>query len=73
MAVGSTVRLQSASGRPIKTVFNERPTVIRVMPLHDDPTTLLITALAVGTARLTLVDVDGQEQVHDFGRPGPGK
>jgi hypothetical protein len=69
VTVGQTVRLQMSSKRPIKTVFNDNETVLRVAPVPDDPTTVLLTGLAPGRARVTLIDIDGREESRDLGKP----
>jgi hypothetical protein len=68
VAVGQSVRVQMTSKRPIKSVFNDHENVVRVQPVPDDPTTIVLTGLAPGRARLTLKDVDGREEVRDLGR-----
>lgn len=57
--VGATIRLQMSTRKPIRTVYNNRPTIVRVDPKLDDQTTVLLTGLAPGTARITLIAVDG--------------
>jgi hypothetical protein len=69
VAVGRTVLLQMTSKKPIKTVINDNAAVVRVTALPDDPTTVMLTGLAVGVARLTLIDIDGKEESRDLGKP----
>jgi hypothetical protein len=68
LTVGSTHPLQMAKKQAIKTVINENPDVVRVGPKPDDPTTVLITALAPGRARVTLIGDDGKKETRDFGK-----
>jgi hypothetical protein len=69
VAVGQTVRLQMSTKRPIKTVVNDHELVIRVQPVPDDPTSIAITGLMPGRARLTLTDIDGKVESRDLGKP----
>ncbi len=63
VSVGRTLRVQMTGKRPIKAVFNENETIVRVAPVPGDPTTLLITGLRPGIARIHLTDVDGKEEI----------
>jgi hypothetical protein len=63
IGVGELVRLQMTSRRPIKEIFNQRPTVVHVTVMAADATTLLIKGLAAGTSRITLTDDDGNTEV----------
>lgn len=72
VTVGQTVRLQMSNKKPISKVFNEKPGIVRVSPITDDPTTIQVTGLAPGIVRITLVDKDGREEVHEAG-PLPDK
>jgi Tol biopolymer transport system component len=63
VAVGSTVRVRMTTKRPIKTVFNENEFVLRVSPVPDDPTTVLVTGLRPGMTRIYLTDIDGKKEV----------
>ncbi len=69
VTVGQTVRLQMTSKKPIAKVFNDKPLIVRVSPVGDDPTTVQITGLAPGIATITLVDKDGREEDHEAGPP----
>ena len=69
VAVGQTVLLQMASKRPIKSVVNDNANVLRVSSVPNDPTTIILTGLAVGRAHLTLTDIDGKEESRDLGKP----
>lgn len=69
LAVGSTVPLQMSSKRPIRTVLNENEQVARVQSLPNDPTTVLVTGLSPGRARITLIDADGKAEVLTPGKP----
>ena len=48
VTVGQTVRLQRSDKKPIAKVFNEKPGIVRVAPMVDDPTTILVTGLCTG-------------------------
>jgi hypothetical protein len=72
VSVGQTVRLQMRTKKPIKTAVNDREDVIRLTPVRDDPTTILVTGLALGVARVTLTSADGDREVWETGRK-PGK
>jgi hypothetical protein len=69
ISVGRTVPLQMASKKPIVLVVNEKESVARVAPSGNDPTTILITGLAPGVTRITLTDIDGRKEAHNFGGP----
>jgi hypothetical protein len=69
VTVGQTVRLQMSTKRPITRVFNDRDDIVRVRPVPDDPTTVLVTGLAVGKARLILIDDNGREEQRELGKP----
>jgi pilus assembly protein CpaC len=48
----------------ISRVLNPRENVLRVQPVANEPTSVLITGLDAGTSRITLIDEDnGQETV----------
>jgi hypothetical protein len=69
LTVGSTQPLQMSKKQAIKTVINDNPEVVRISPTPADPTTVLITALAPGRARVTLVSEDGKKETLRFGKP----
>lgn len=69
VTVGQTVRLQMTSKKPIAKVFNEKPLIVRVSPVVDDPTTVQVTGLMPGIVTITLVDKDGREEDHEAGPP----
>ncbi len=69
VTVGQTVPVQMASKRPIKTVINDRDDIVRVAPMPDDPTRVLVTGLKPGRARLTFTDIDGREETRELGKP----
>ena len=69
ISVGRTVRVQMTTKRPIKTVFNENEHVVRVLPMRDDPTTILVTGLMPGIGRIHLTDIDGKTEILGPGRP----
>jgi hypothetical protein len=61
ISVGQTIRFQLASKKPIVSVFVDRGGVVRAMPAPNDQTTLLITGLAPGKARITVTGEDGKK------------
>jgi hypothetical protein len=69
VSIGQTVRLQMSGKQRIKTVFNDYPTVVRVVGVPGDPTTVLVTGLAPGRALITLTGEDGKEQAFRIGPP----
>ncbi len=69
VTVGQTVRLQMSTKRPIKSVFNDHEKVVHVQAVLDDPTTVLVTGLMPGRARLTMTDIDGHKEARDLGKP----
>jgi S1-C subfamily serine protease/tRNA A-37 threonylcarbamoyl transferase component Bud32 len=46
---------------PIRTVVNPNEQVLRVLPLVDDPSTVLLEGLARGTSRIVLTDTSNNE------------
>lgn len=68
VSVGQTIRLQMSTKKPIKTAVNDREDVIRLTPVRDDPTTILVTGLAPGVARVTLTSADGASEAWETGR-----
>jgi pilus assembly protein CpaC len=66
IGIGSTQRLKMGSNKPIKTVLNPKPNVADVSVLEGDPTSVLVKGGEAGTTRLTLIDVDGREEVYDI-------
>ena len=68
LTVGSAQRLQMSKKQVIKTVINDNEGVVRIHPA-DDPRTVLITALAPGRARVTLISEDGKKESLNFGKP----
>ena len=69
VTVGQTVRIQMTSKKPIAKVFNEKPAIVRVSPVADDPTTIQVTGLMPGIVRISLIDKDGNEEMHEAGPP----
>jgi Pilus formation protein N terminal region len=69
VSVGQTVRLRMSSKKPIAKVFNEKPAIVNISPVDGDPTTIQVTGLSPGIVRITLIDKDGREEVHEAGPP----
>src|SRR4051812_2037842 len=51
---------------PIKTVINERDTVVRVQAIPPDPTRVAVTGLGLGTSRVTLIDENDVQYVYEI-------
>ena len=68
LTVGSTIRLQLTTKEPIAQVINEKDLVARVSPLSGDPTTVLLTGLAPGITRITLIGADGRSETRESGK-----
>jgi hypothetical protein len=68
LSLGTTIRLQMTSKRPITTVHVDRAGIIRVQPAVNDQTTLLVTGLTPGRAVITLTDDQGNIEVHNLGK-----
>lgn len=68
LLVGQTLPLQMSNRQPIRQVINERDHVAIVRPKPDDPTTVLVTGVAPGRTRITLIGVNGEQEVHELGR-----
>jgi pilus assembly protein CpaC len=63
--INGTKSIQTAKKAKLKTVTNQDPSVARVTANSDDPTQVLITGLRPGLTRLTLVDVNNNQEVYD--------
>src|SRR5262249_36107072 len=68
VSIGSTVRLQMKSKRPITRVEIDREGIIRVQPAANDQTAVLITGLKQGVVLLTLTDDNGRKESHQMGK-----
>ena len=66
VSVGATARLQMASKRPITSVVVDREGVIRISPVRDDQTTVLVTGIAPGRVLITLTDDRGTVEKHSL-------
>jgi hypothetical protein len=74
LVVGQTLPLQLSNRQPIRQVLNERDHVAIVRPKPDDPTTVLVTGVAPGRTRITLIGVNGEQEVLELGRgAGPSR
>src|SRR5262249_34425235 len=62
IAKGKTQSLKMKPKKTMQTVVSSNDQVPRVEPKPADPATVLLTALAPGVSRLTLTDMDGQEE-----------
>jgi hypothetical protein len=68
ISIGQTVRLQMRSKRPITSVFVDREGIVQVQPDPADQTTIRVTGLAAGVARIHLTDAGGKTEIHQWGR-----
>lgn len=66
--IGQTVKLRMSSRRPITSVFVDREGIVQVQPDPTDQTTIRVTGLAAGVARIHLTDDGGKTEVHQWGR-----
>lgn len=63
--VGTTIWLQASSKKQIVLVVNEKEEHLRVSIVDLDPTTIRLTGMAPGKARLTITDVDKMVDTYD--------
>ena len=68
ISIGQTVKLQMRSKRPITSVFVDREGIVQVQPHPGDQTTIRVTGLAAGVARIHLTDDGGKTEIHQWGR-----
>jgi hypothetical protein len=68
LSVGKTIRLQMSKKQAIQTVVVDTENVVKVAPVPGDFTTILVTGVAPGQARITLTGVDGKKEVCLLGR-----
>ena len=69
ISVGTTIRLQMSSKRPITRVDIDREGIVRVRAVTDDHTSIFITGIAPGRTRIVLTDDGGKTEVHEWGKP----
>jgi pilus assembly protein CpaC len=62
VAINGTTRLQMSKKQVIARAINHTEAVIRLAPAYNDPTTVLVTGLEPGIARVTLIDEKGNEE-----------
>jgi len=67
LVVGQTVPLQMQSGHPIRLAVSSDERVVRVRPTVNDPTTVLVTGVSPGRARITLTGLGGAQEVCTVG------
>src|SRR5438477_12720089 len=58
LGLNQTKRVGMMSKGPIVDIQNENPKVVRIDKVEKDPSTVYVTGLAFGTARLVLTDVN---------------
>src|SRR5262245_21364260 len=64
--IGISQALQMSTKKPITAVRLNVEGIVRVSPNATDPTSVILTGLASGTARLFLTDVDQKEEAFDI-------
>ena len=69
IAIGQTITLRMTTKRPITEVYVDREGIVRVEPVANDQTTVRVTGLAAGVARIHLTDDGGKTEVHQWGQP----
>lgn len=72
LSVGQTIPLQLSTKQPIRTALNENDKVARLETTPNDPTTVLVTGVAPGRTRITLIGTDGKKEVCTIGGPAKG-
>ncbi len=65
VGIGTTVRLQMKSKKPIKTVNNPKDNVISIRTVAGDPTTILITGQTPDVTNIELTDVDDRKETYE--------
>jgi pilus assembly protein CpaC len=65
VAIGGTHRLQMTKKQVIARAINQNETVLRVGPVYGDPTSVLLTGLEPGVARVTLIDEANKQEVFE--------
>ncbi len=63
--IGMSQTLQAASKKAISAVRLNVDGIVRVSPNAVDPSSIILTGLSTGSARLFLTDIDGKEEVYD--------
>jgi len=66
VTIGSAIRLQMASRKNIRTVYNPKQQVLVVTPDPRDPSTVILSGRRAGLTRLELLDVDGNREVREI-------
>src|SRR5947209_3650389 len=61
--INGTSKLTMSPKRVIRTAFNEKDTVARVLSIADDPAAVLVQGLQAGSTRVTLTDTNGVREV----------
>jgi pilus assembly protein CpaC len=65
LAPGLTKKISMSTGAVIAKVLSENPKVIRVQPIENDPTAVMVTGQAPGTSRVTFIDVNNRTELVD--------
>lgn len=60
--IGGTQRLQMSQKQPITRAINNSEIVAKLSSVFNDPTSVLVTGLEPGVARISLIDAAGREE-----------
>src|SRR5215471_113134 len=63
--INGTYLLGAPSKKKLKKAVNTKDNVVRVQPIHDDPTHVLLTGLEPGITKVTITDEDDKESSYD--------
>src|SRR4051812_9262367 len=61
--INGTAKVSMTPKRVIRSAFNEKETVARVLSIADDPAAVLVQGLQAGSTRVTLTDANGVKEV----------
>jgi pilus assembly protein CpaC len=63
---GSTVSVQMSTKKLIANIEQAEPGVVTLQVLKKDPSTVLVTGVAPGIARVAMTDADGRKELFEF-------
>lgn len=66
VVVGGTIRLRLSTGKPIRSVVNDKEGIARVQTVANDNTAVVVVGLSAGSTRVSLTDIDGKTEVFDI-------
>lgn len=58
-------QVQMKTKKRVRTAINDSDKIIKVSEFQGDPTSVLLAAQSIGTARLTLIDIDEMKETYD--------